>query len=609
MGATTAPKPEPTTRIDCTNTQPTTEIFPAWLTPLETIDTRLRRTIPAAMQAAQRWVVRKGKQPFYTDGSPRSGELDSPEDTAHLGTFEDALCAYNRGGFDGLGFALAAGWQGIDLDKVEANSLTELAAHLPGYVERSPSGKGFHAIGYGAAFQTLAPNQSGVEAYSGKRYFTITGDQGHGAVECIADFVARRLIPLHNASEGNKSASGTGGVAIIEGNRNATLTSMAGVMRNRGMGQAAIESALLAENKERCNPPLPDSEVRRIAQSVSRYTASNDAALEDASEMFSSVVVEWSAPTHLPNALPHVDPFDAELLPLALRAWVMDIAHRMQCPADFSAVGAIAALSSLIGARAVVQPKERDDWQVVPNLWAMVVGRPGVMKSPALSEVMRPLNRLEATGRDLFKAAHDSWELDCKVSKIQDDTNERKAKGYIDKADLAAARALLAPSATTTEPVERSYVETNTTMEALGVTLVENPWGLIVYRDEIYSFLTTLDSEENQEARGFYLQAYDGNQGYKFKRITRGKLWLERVCVAMLGGIQPGKIARYVRDAVSGGNGDDGLLQRFGLTVWPDIAGEFINVDKWPDTPDGHPNSPTFGHLKFPHPDRGVTMG
>ena len=25
--------------------------------------------------------------------------------------------------------------------------------------------------------------------------------------------------------------------------------------------------------------------------------------------------------------------------------------------------------------------------------------------------------------------------------------------------------------------------------------------------------------------------------------------------------------------------------------------------------PDGHPNSPTCGHLKFPHPERGVTKG
>ena len=78
----------------------------------------------------------------------------------------------------------------------------------------------------------------------------------------------------------------------------------------------------------------------------------------------------------------------------------MDIAHLMQCPPDFPAVGAIAALSSLIGARHVIQPKARVDWQVVPNLWALIVGRPGVMKSPALGEVMRPLNRLEANERN-----------------------------------------------------------------------------------------------------------------------------------------------------------------------------------------------------------------
>jgi putative DNA primase/helicase len=44
----------------------------------------------------------------------------------------------------------------------------------------------------------------------------------------------------------------------------------------------------------------------------------------------------------------------------------------------------------------------------------------------------------------------------------------------------------------------------------------------------------------------------------------------------MVGGIQPGRIQGYVRDAVSGGSGDDGLLQRFGLIVErdPDGTGE-----------------------------------
>ena len=58
---------------------------------------------------------------------------------------------------------------------------------------------------------------------------------------------------------------------IPEGQRNAHLTSLAGSMRKRGMSRSAIEAALLAENKMRCDPPLAESEVKRIGQSVARY--------------------------------------------------------------------------------------------------------------------------------------------------------------------------------------------------------------------------------------------------------------------------------------------------------------------------------------------------
>lgn len=59
--------------------------------------------------------------------------------------------------------------------------------------------------------------------------------------------------------------------SIAEGGRNAALASLGGTMRRRGMSTEAIANALLAENLARCNPPLPEDEVRAIAQSVARY--------------------------------------------------------------------------------------------------------------------------------------------------------------------------------------------------------------------------------------------------------------------------------------------------------------------------------------------------
>ena len=40
----------------------------------------------------------------------------------------------------------------------------------------------------------------------------------------------------------------------------------------------------------------------------------------------------WVEPTPLPDVLPAGQPFVVDLLPEKLRPWVMDVAHRMQCP-------------------------------------------------------------------------------------------------------------------------------------------------------------------------------------------------------------------------------------------------------------------------------------
>ncbi len=59
--------------------------------------------------------------------------------------------------------------------------------------------------------------------------------------------------------------------SVGAGRRNAVLTSIAGSMRHRGMGESAITAALLAENREKCKPPLEDSEVEKIATSIVGY--------------------------------------------------------------------------------------------------------------------------------------------------------------------------------------------------------------------------------------------------------------------------------------------------------------------------------------------------
>ncbi|MCK7581548.1 MAG: PriCT-2 domain-containing protein [Chromatiales bacterium] len=119
-------------------------------------------------------------------------------------TLAEARAALETGAYTGLGFALGPDedgrhWQGIDLDGTDTRpELAALVDLLPGYVERSPSGTGWHAIGIGRDFATLGSNTSGIEAYAHGRYFTVTGKEADGRLEDIADFVTVTLSPLHS---------------------------------------------------------------------------------------------------------------------------------------------------------------------------------------------------------------------------------------------------------------------------------------------------------------------------------------------------------------------------------------------------------------------------
>src|ERR1700719_4579758 len=55
---------------------------------------------------------------------------------------------------------------------------------------------------------------------------------------------------------------------IPQGRRNATLASIAGALRAKGLVADEIETVLLRHNRERCQPSLPDSEVHTIAHSI-----------------------------------------------------------------------------------------------------------------------------------------------------------------------------------------------------------------------------------------------------------------------------------------------------------------------------------------------------
>jgi hypothetical protein len=295
----------------------------------------------------------------------------------------------------------------------------------------------------------------------------------------------------------------------------------------------------------------------------------------------------WGAPEELPEMLPPVPAFDYRMLPDAFAPWVKDVAERMQVPPDFVAAPLMVALSCVVGRQVEVKPKRYDDWTVTPNLWGAIVGSPGLLKSPALKEALAPMNALISKATEAHKEALEEYELEREVSQARRQAYEERKKKLARSGDMISVQQHIEDNRPDDEPEvpkAHRYRTEDTTIEKLGELLNENPNGLMVFRDELVGFLRGLDRHGREGDRQFYLEGWNGDQSFNVDRIGRGSLHVEALCLSLLGGIQPGPLSRYVHDAGSGTVGDDGLLQRFQMLVWPDHPKTFENVDRRPDT-------------------------
>jgi putative DNA primase/helicase len=132
-------------------------------------------------------------------------------------------------------------------------------------------------------------------------------------------------------------------------------------------------------------------------------------------------------------------------------------------------------------------------------------------------------------------------------------------------------------------PVRRRLVTTDATVEKLAMLLQDNPNGMLVLRDELVGWLKDMDKPGRESTRAFFLECWSGDGKFTVDRVTRETVFVNGLCLSILGCCVPGTYVSYVSEALEDGRGADGLLQRFQLAVWPDISKEWTDVDRWPN--------------------------
>ena len=218
-------------------------------------------------------VKRWGKHPRTLNGLS-----DASRDATQIAKWWAQFPHANIGALTGA----SSGFTVIDLDGQEG--LTSFMQHLKGVLpptrrHRTPTG-GYHLIyRYDPRIRNTVAFLPSVDARNDGGYILLPPSANHGReYEIVAmDAVAALPDDLPPCFDRPSSIVTTPEVpsTIPAGSRDATLSSLAGSMRRRGLEEEEIYVALLVVNQKRCTPPLPDSQVRKIAHSISRYAAAD----------------------------------------------------------------------------------------------------------------------------------------------------------------------------------------------------------------------------------------------------------------------------------------------------------------------------------------------
>lgn len=296
---------------------------------------------------------------------------------------------------------------------------------------------------------------------------------------------------------------------------------------------------------------------------------------------------EWETPNSLQLPLKPVPLLPLEIIPKPYREWISDISHRMQTPPDFAAITALTVTGSLIGSGCAIRPKQKDNWEVFPNVWGACVGRPSVvLKTPSMREPMAMLDRLQAEAGKQYEVEKKDFEFKNEVyqaaKKSLRSELDKAVKGNFDEQKVSDLRLDFMDMEEAIEPVRRLFKTNETSVQSMTVLQKENPRGILVFRDELVGLLTRWDREDMQDERAYFLEGWNGNGSYTDKKIGRGLVEAENICISVLGGIQPDKLNRYIAQTLNGNN--DGLLQRFQLAVYPDEPKNWQLIDSYPNT-------------------------
>lgn len=241
--------------------------------------------------------------------------------------------------------------------------------------------------------------------------------------------------------------------------------------------------------------------------------------------------------------------FPIDIFPTGIQSYILECNETLDSSIDYMGSSLLWLISLSIGNSMKIEVAP--GWREISTIWLAVVGRAGLGKTPSISNIIFPLEKVNNKYISNYIKEYEKFaEFDSLSQKDKKETSE------------------------VLKPKKKQFIANDITVEALVDLHQENDNGVGVFKDELAGWFKDMNKYKQGSDLELWLSSWSG-KAVNLNRLTRAGSFVASPLIPVLGGIQPTIFNSFYTEE----NKDNGFMDRM-LLSYPEMKVEMYNPNK-----------------------------
>lgn len=241
--------------------------------------------------------------------------------------------------------------------------------------------------------------------------------------------------------------------------------------------------------------------------------------------------------------------FPLEIFPKPIQSYILECNKTLDSSIDYLGSSLLWLISISIGNSMQIEVKR--GWRETVTLWIAVVGKAGIGKTPSISNIIFPLEKINNREIANYIKEFEKFDNFKQLTK-----KEQEQQVEVQK------------------PRKKQFIANDITVEALVDLHQESDNAVGVFKDELAGWFKDMNKYKQGSDLEFWLSTWSG-KSVNLNRLTRAGSFVSNPLISVLGGIQPSIFNSFYTDE----NKENGFMDRM-LLSFPNLQVEKYNDDE-----------------------------